>query len=321
MAGRIEAPPAGAPPPTAPGMPPGMPPAPGAARPPAPAAAPRSPMPGEAPPPVRPTINVSARYREIGTIRLFALIFMVIAASTSILDILVSSSGITTISGAGIGLTVGAILCGFIAIINQRNRRLNNITTLLAVGLMIAGVAARPAILTLGQFSISNNGFWLAFVFALFFLLFVEYTHAVRRFWEIGEMAIEKNLKEFDFGHVLRQYMVMGFVWLVVAIIVTFGIVGFQVIMQVYMPSQLGQSAEMMSVYGLAIAEGIVFVILALILSFVLGRKDYAQSFRAATSARAPPKPEGPISAQVVQLGVTPRSTGLSATAPPPRAQ
>lgn len=313
MAGRIEAPPAGAPPPMATGMPPGMPPP--------MAPAPRAQMPGEAPPPVRPAINVSARYREIGTIRLFALIFMVIAASTSILDILVSSSGITALSGAGIGLTVGAILCGFIAIINQRNRRLNNITTLLAVGLMIGGVAARPAILTLGAFSVSNNGFWLAFVFALFFLLFVEYTHAVRRFWEIGEMAIEKNLRDFDFGHVLRQYMVMGFVWLIVAIIITFGIVGFQVIMQIYMPAQLGQSAEMMSVYGLAVAEGIVFVILALILSFVLGRKDYAQSFRAATSMRAPPKPEGPVTAQVVQIGVTPRSTGLSATAPPPRAQ
>ena len=31
-----------------------------------------------------------------------------------------------SLSGAGIGLTIGAIICGFLAIINQKNRRLNN---------------------------------------------------------------------------------------------------------------------------------------------------------------------------------------------------
>jgi len=307
--------PAGAPPQTAMMPPAGAP----------PASAPRATMPGEAPAPVRPIINVAAKYREIGTIRLMAMIFMLITAALSILSAPIISASETgaeavLLSFVGIGLTIVAVVFGFIAIINQKNRRLNDISTIAAVSFMIAGVAARPAILSLGHMSLDSTDFILAILFAIFFLFFLEYTHGVRRFWEIGHMAIEKDLKDFDFGHVLRQYIVMGFVWFVVAILLTLGIVGVQLALQTYLPAQLGQSAEMMSVYGLAVAEGIVFVILGLILSFILGRKDYAQSFRAgAASMRAPPKTET-AAAQPMQMA-TRAPTGLSATAPPPRAQ
>jgi hypothetical protein len=287
--------------------------------------APRTTVPGEAPPPAKPAINVAAKYREIGTIRLMAMIFMLITAALSILSapiIMAADTGSegVTLSFLGIGLTILAVVFGFIAIINQKNRRLNDISTITAISLMIAGVAARPAILSLGHTSLDSTDFILALLFAIFFLFFLEYTHGVRRFWEIGHMAIEKNLKDFDFGHVLRQYIVMGFVWFVVAILLALAIVGVQLAMQNYLPAQLGQSAEMMSVYGLAVAEGIVFVILGLILSFFLGRKDYAQSFRAGTGAmRAQPKAEA-AAVEPVQV-VARQSTGLSATAPPPRAQ
>ena len=315
MAGRVAAPPPGPQPPMmqvrppAPGIPP-----------PAPAAAAAARSFDEAPPPPKPTINVAARYREIGTIRLFAMVFMFIAAAISRLSAVLADPDLQLVTMAGMGLTAVAVVFGLIAIINQRNRRLNNISTITAASLMIAGMAAQPAVLTLGKVSMGDTEFILAILFAVFYLLFLEYTHAVRRFWEIGEMAIEKNLKDFDFGHVLRQYIVMGFMWLVVAIIITIGVVGFQMAMQLYLPPQLGQSAEMRSVYGLAIAEGVIFVLLGLVLSFVLGRKEYAQSFRA-VGTRAPPRPAGPTTAQVVQLGQTATPSGLSATAPPPRAQ
>jgi hypothetical protein len=280
-------------------------------------------VPGEAPPPVKPAINVATRYREIGTIRLMAMIFMLITAALSILSapIIMSASTDSTgvmLSLVGIGLTILAVVFGFIAIINQKNRRLNDISIIIALSLMIAGVAARPAILTLGPTALDSTDFILAFLFAVFFLFFLEYTHGVRRFWEIGHMAIEKNLKDFDFGHVLRQYIVMGFVWFVVAIVLSLAIVGVQLALENYLPAQLGQSAEMMSVYGLAVAEGIVFVILGLGLSFVLGRKDYAQSFRAGTMRAAPKAEATPTEAMPIAAR---QSTGLSATAPPPRAQ
>jgi hypothetical protein len=224
------------------------------------------------------------------------------------------------LSFVGIGLTIGAVVFGFIAIINQKNRRLNDISTIAAISFMIAGVAARPAILSLGRLSLDSTDFILALLFAIFFLFFLEYTHGVRRFWEIGHMAIEKDLRDFDFGHVLRQYIVMGFVWFVVAILITVGIVGVQMAMQAFLPAQLGQSAEMMSVYGLAVAEGVVFVILGLILSFILGRKDYAQSLRAGAAAMRAPSKSDATAAQPMQVAA-PAPTGLSATAPPPRAQ
>jgi hypothetical protein len=280
-------------------------------------------MPGDAPPPPKPTINVAAKYREIGTIRLMAMIFMLITASLSIISAPIIMAATTDSEGVmlsmvGIGLTIVAVVFGFIAIINQKNRRLNDISIILSLSLMIAGVAARPAILTLGRTALDSTDFILAFLFSIFFLFYLEYTHGVRRFWEIGHMAIEKDLKDFDFGHVLRQYITMGFVWFVVAIVISLVIVGVQMALQNYLPAQLGQSAEMMSVYGLAVAEGMVFVILGLVLSFFLGRKDYAQSFRAG-AIRTAPKPEG---GQAEAMPIVARqSTGLSATAPPPRAQ
>ena len=307
MAGRVDAPqPAMAPPPMAP-----------------PAPSPRAAIPGEAPPPPKPTINVAAKYREIGTIRLMAMIFMLITAALSILStpMIISASTDaegTMLSMVGIGLTAIAIVFGFIAIINQKNRRLNDISIILSLSLMIAGVAARPAILTLGKTDLASTDFILAFLFAVFFLFYLEYTHGVRRFWEIGQMAIEKNLKDFDFGHVLRQYIVMGFVWFIVAIVISFVIVGVQMALQLYLPPQLGHSAEMMSVYGLAVAEGVVFVMIGLVLTFILGRKDYAQSFRAGAIRTAPGKEAAPIETGPV---VAKAPTGLSATAPPPRAQ
>jgi len=313
-AGRVEAPPA-----TTPVKPP--------ERPPAPATAPPTAAKGAAPsgfeppaPPERPAINVAARYREIGTIRILAMIFMFIAASLSILHSFISVGGITALSGAGIGLTVGGIVCGFMAIINQKNRRLNNMTTIGSVALLIAGVTTRPAMLTIGKLSLGSADFILALLFAIFFLLFMEYTHGVRRFWEIGEMAIEKNLKEFDFGHVLRQYIVMGFVWLVVIIIISIAVVGIQLAMVSFLPAQLGQSTELNSVYGLAVAEGLLFTILAVVLAVVmgLGRGDFAP--RKAPVRAAPAGPAMP-GAQTYVPGQSAQQTGLSATAPPPRAQ
>ena len=272
-----------------------------------------------APPPERPAINVAARYREIGTIRILAMIFMFIAASLSILDSFISVGGIAPLSVAGIVLTVFAIVCGFLAIINQKNRRLNNITSILAISLMIAGVTTRPAVLVLGKMDLGSADFILALMFAIFFVLFLEYMHGVRRFWEIGEMAIEKNLKEFDFAHVLRQYIVMGFMWLIVIIVISMVVVGIQLALVSFLPAQAGQSAEMNSVYGLAIAEGVFFVILAIILSLVLGRGELARSLKAAP--RAAPTAPTVTSAQIYVPGQSQQQTGLSATAPPPRAR
>ncbi len=265
-------------------------------------------------------MNVAEKYREIGTIRILAFIFMFIAAAMSILTSFVASGEFSAASGAGAGLTVVAIVFGFIAIINQRNRRLNNIATILAVSLMVAGAAARPVMLSIGETAISEAEVIMSLLFAIFFLLFVEYTHGVRRFWEIGEMAIEKNLKDFDFGHVLRQYMVRGMLWLGVIAGITVAVIGLQMGLQASLPPQIGKSAEMNSVYGLAIAEGILFVGAAVVLSLFLGRREYAQSLRAVAAPRAPPKPEGAASAQILAPG-QPAPTGLSATAPPPRAQ
>jgi len=328
MAGRVDAPPQAppAPPPAAPPMAPPAPPAMPVRAPPAGAvpapAAPAAPAGFEPPaPPPRPQINVAERYGEIATIRILAMIFMFIAASLSILHSILSVGGVQALSIVGIVLTVLGIVCGFLAIINQKNRKMNNLTTIGAVAFLIAGAAARPPLLALGTLSLGSADFILALMFAIFFLLFLEYTHGVRRFWEIGEMAIEKNLREFDFGHVLRQYIVMGFVWLGVIIGITMAVVAIQYGFVSLLPDQLGRSAEMNSVYGLAIAEGLMFAIVAVVVIILMKvlRGDFT-SMKAPVRAAAPTGPAMP-GAQVYVPGRSPQQTGLSSTAPPPRAQ
>jgi hypothetical protein len=127
----------------------------------------------------------------------------------------------------------------------------------------------------------------LAIVFGVFYILYIEYLHAVLRFSGIGKMAIERNLKDFDFGHVIRHYMgygggILGVI-IGLSLIVVFIRQGLLKFMVEGSP-QFAHSVEMNSVYGLAISSAIFFTILGIVLSFIFGGKDYAASVRAVSA-------------------------------------
>jgi hypothetical protein len=245
-----------------------------------------------------PAIEPSSRYREIGTVKVMAAMFMFICCGMNF--VFVFYGGGESLSAmeklfsigslAAIILTILAVIFGIMAIFMRLETKLLSLSLknwfmMLAPIFMIAGSAIKPPIMTVGEIDYMELS--LAIVFGVFFLLFIEYLHAVKRFTDIGRMAIERNLKDFDFGHVIRHYISFGFM-------VLGGIVGISLVvvflrnvilggLEGWVP-QFARSIEMQSVYGLAISSALVFCLLGIVLSFVFGGREYVTSVRAVTA-------------------------------------
>lgn len=276
------------PPPTAGGPPPAAPPPP-ADGPPPPADA----KPAAGPP--RPTIDPATKYRELGTIKILAAMYMFICMALNIVFIIYNPAtsemlpeNLGTIGGlAAMVVTIVSVVFGIMAIFMALPMKIGPYTLrvimmLLSPLFMVVGAAIKPTIMTVGPVDVIDLA--LAIVFGVFFILFIEYLHAVWRFTQIGQMAIERNLKDFDFGHVIRHYMGFGGailgVIVVISLVVVFMREGFLGMMAENAP-QFASSVEMNSVYGLAISSAIFFAIIGIVLSFWFGGRDYAASMKA----------------------------------------
>ncbi len=242
-------------------------------------------------------IDPSTKYRELGTIKVMAAMFMFICMALNIVFMIwdpstqqMSGSDIATVAGgAAIGCTSVGIVFGIMAIFMNLKKKfgaypLRVYMMLLSPLFILIGAGVKRTIMSVG--AINYVDLLLAIVFGIFFILFIEYLHAVWRFTSIGKMAIERNLKDFDFGHVIRHYMGFGFgvlgIIVVLSVIVIFLRNGILAMMAG--TPQLTHSVEMNSVYGLAISSAIIFTILGIALSFWFGSRDYAASIRAVSS-------------------------------------
>jgi hypothetical protein len=254
------------------------------------------------PGPIRPTIDPSTKYREIGTIKILAAMFMFICMALNFVFIIYSPatgemapSNFATIGGiASMVVTVVAIVFGIIGIFIDKGAlamaklgpiRMKGFFMMMSPLFMVIGAAIKPTIMAVGPVDVID--LILAIVFGVFYILFIEYLHAVQRFSSIGKMAIERNLKDFDFGHVIRHYM--GYGGGILGVIIGLSLIvvvirqGMLKFMQDGSP-QFANSVEMNSVYGLAISSAIFFTILGIVLSFIFGGKDYAASVRAVSA-------------------------------------
>lgn len=247
--------------------------------------------------PAAPQIDPSTRYGKLGTIKVMAAMFMFICMALNIVFIIYDSATgsfdpgrLATLGGiSAMVVTILAVVLGimaiFISLPSIKGYSLKMIFIMLAPLLMIVGAAIKPTIMNIGEIDMLD--LILALVFGVFFILFVEYIHAVYRFTQIGKMAIERNLKDFDFDHVINHYMGFGGailgVIVVISVIVVFIRQGILAAIQESMP-QFANSVEMNSVYGLAISSAIFFSFTGIALSFYFGQKDYLASVRAVSA-------------------------------------
>jgi len=245
----------------------------------------------------RSEIDPSTKYRELGTIKVLAAMFMFICMALNIVFMVwdpstqqMSGSDILSVSGiAAIACTSIGIGLGIMAIFMTLKKKfglypLRVYIMLLSPLFILIGAGVKRTIMSVG--AINYVDLALAIVFGVFFILFIEYLHAVWRFTSIGKMAIERNLKDFDFGHVIRHYMAFGGgvlgIIVVLSVIVVFLRNGILAMMAG--TPQLTSSIEMNSVYGLAISSAMIFTILGIALSFWFGSRDYAASIKAVSS-------------------------------------
>jgi len=239
--------------------------------------------------PVRPQIDPATKYREIGTIKILAAMFMFICMALNFVFIIYSPStgemapeNMVTIGGiASMVVTIIAVVFGIIGIFIDKGGlakakigsiQMKVMFIMLSPLFMVLGAAIKPTIMAVGPVDMID--LILAIVFGVFYILFIEYLHAVQRFSAIGKMAIERNLKDFDFGHVIRHYMGYGGGILGVIIGLSMIVVVIRQAMLKFMEEgspQFAHSIEMNSVYGLAIASAIFFTVLGIVLSFIFG--------------------------------------------------
>jgi hypothetical protein len=242
-------------------------------------------------------IDPSTKYRELGTIKVLAAMFMFICMALNIVFMIwdpstqqIDATQMGTIGGiAALACTAVGIGLGIMAIFMNLKQKFGPYPVRIFLMMMsplfiLIGAGVKRTIMSVG--AINYVDLALAIVFGVFFILFIEYLHAVWRFTSIGKMAIERNLKDFDFGHVIRHYMgfgggVLGII-VVLSVVVVFLRNGILAMMSG--TPQLTSSVEMNSVYGLAISSAIIFTILGITLSFWFGSRDYAASIRAVSS-------------------------------------
>lgn len=252
-----------------------------------------------------PQLDPASRYRDIGTVRVLALVFTVLAGTLNILFNMVGPEAAVELSGPaavplfiGSGVVVVGMVFGILAIFTQpRYRALGSapptgifggmdtqvLFMMLSPLMMIAGTAIKLQKLQVGAFQLQDIG--LGFFFGFCFLLYVEYLTAVRRFMLIGNMAIQRNLQDFDFRHVINHYISLGLLLAGIIALISLGVIGIHLLFTAnVLPPQLALSVEIQSVYGIAVVEAIVFTLAAMVVSLTFGGREYVATVRAISS-------------------------------------
>ncbi|MEW5759507.1 MAG: hypothetical protein AB1779_01920 [Candidatus Thermoplasmatota archaeon] len=231
------------------------------------------------PPPYQPIqkIDVSVRYPEITVGKIIGMLLMIVVVVLNIIFNLDSQHIIFVGIFSGIGLVFGII-----AIFKIGGEKLQPYFICLSPIFIVMGAAFKAPGMYIGTITFFNLG--TSLIFAILFLMYIEYLHGIRRFTEIGEMAIERDLRDFDFKRVFYRYIGFGFVIFGIIAVILFIICIIHTTFVTTLPGQIGRSIELNSVFGLAIISIIVFGLLGTILTVIFGGKEYVRTIKAVTA-------------------------------------
>ncbi len=240
------------------------------------------------PPQVRiPTRSeIMGRYSKIGLIRIFAFIFLFANVA---LNIFISIMSTRALPPAGteafmmfimvVVFSVTGLVLGIMALLNILGKSFGVIFTMASAVLILAGAG-------FGNIGVLLNPagraeFWLSLVFALTFFMYLEYSHGLNRYLEIGEMAIMRNLKDFDLNAVVSRYIGFGFVVALITLVISAVIMVSYVIIAAVAPPQFSESMELNSVYGIAMGEAVIFTFIGIALAIFFSLRSKKQYLKA----------------------------------------
>jgi len=232
-------------------------------------------------------MDPAKRFTVLGMIKVMAVMFIVITGVLNIVIMFMLTGGGSGNLYIGIAFTSMAIVFGALAVFFPMGKKLGGVEITAMFGIiapimMILGSGVGAMLLKVGDIQITD--LFVALLFGLFLLLSIEYMSAVSRFYGIGKMAIERNLMNFDFNQVMRNYISFGFGMMVVILVISLVIVFSRSILKMAMPVQFAVSVEMNSVYGLAISSAMIFTIIGIALTFMFGGRQMAKDVRSVTA-------------------------------------
>ena len=218
--------------------------------------------PGE---PSREAVDLGPR-RETSTIKVLGSAFAVAAAVSLVLPGLFAAPGeaapdLERIANLSLA-AAGAAVCVAGMLVPGARRA----AVLAGPTILVLAAAASPVRASLGR----SDPIVLAcaLAFAVAWLLTVEHMHALMRFGRLGAYASRMRLDDLDLGGVMRHFVAFGLGVAAIVLAVT-ALVALAVPWAIEMTSGavLSRSAELPSVYGIAIASAVVFGLSAIILT------------------------------------------------------
>jgi hypothetical protein len=183
------------------------------------------------------------------------------------------------VGAIGLAIGIAGIFIGKISISRKKNiPTLNVILIILSIILLftmpLLGSWEDPS--TFGKELWSYIVMFKVLIFAIFFLCYIELSHASMRFSEIDEYSTSHNIKDFSVNSVITNY----FVWFGILVAIICALSLLILLLQIFLSGpiqasapQFGYSVEYNSIYSILISIALIFVPIGIILSFVFGFK------------------------------------------------
>lgn len=147
-----------------------------------------------------------------------------------------------------------------------------------SAGLLLCSFFSSAAVKPAPFFPLANDfaKFVECLFFALMFVIFIELAHASIRFSNMFEKTASN--KDFRIGSLFKLYFSFFYAPLVVALAVAVFVLDANALLKPALPLQFAESVEFNSVYGVAMTSSLVFVPLALIITFLFGKDVFVQT-------------------------------------------
>lgn len=213
------------------------------------------------------SVDVEGRFPEIGRLKASGAVMFILTGLTAVVPLLLLGDGAigeprallaTALAAAGVALGVAGLM----------SPSLRSVAIMVAPILLVAAAAAG----TLGASmeTIPPLELAMAFIFAASWLLAVEHLHALGRFVELGAYVTRQRLTSFSLGGVINHFQIYGVgLVAVISVVTAVVVVGVPWVFSKGSSGVFARSVELNSVFGIALAAGVVFILSALILVFV----------------------------------------------------
>ncbi|UCH88751.1 MAG: hypothetical protein JSV49_10970 [Thermoplasmata archaeon] len=184
---------------------------------------------------------------------------------------------------AGLGLGIVGVWIGNIKIFQRWERiTLNLIFLAISVIIFIAGAVVSGSRIDTGS-AIPISELVGVLLFGFFMLSYIEFSHASYRFTDIDDYSLSHELKGFNVGNVVNNYLMWYGILMGIILVISFLVLATHYGLLVAINSTnevFGSSVELNSIYVFAMAVAIWFIPMGIFSSIIFGEGSLIKSTR-----------------------------------------